>query len=115
MCEDAEMVLFANLLRPVKGRARIIEAVSKGRASDAYRAAVRSFEWLDESTLLVTGKVRYALEAGGFTEGTVWWLDEFSGGALRRVHGFRRESEARAAYAARRDARTAATQASRRH
>jgi hypothetical protein len=58
MCHDAEMVLFANMLRPLRGRRTIISTVAVGRASETYRAAVRSFEWLDPQTVLVTGHVR---------------------------------------------------------
>jgi hypothetical protein len=106
MCHDAEMMLFANMLRPLRGRRTIMSAVAGGRASETYRASVRAFEWLDQRTLLVTGHVRYALDAGGFTEGKVWWLDEFRGRRLRRVRGFKREAEARAAYTARRSRRS---------
>ena len=96
MCDDAEMVLFANMLQPLRGRSTIIATVARGRASEAYRASVRSFEWLDQRTLLVGGYVRYALTGGGFREGAVWWFDEFRGKRLCRVHGFTNEGEARA-------------------
>jgi hypothetical protein len=99
MHEDAVMALFVNHLRPVSGRSNILGAVGGGRASDAYRAAVRSCEWLDAETLLVSGWVRHALERGGFSGGTVWWLDEFRDRVLWRVQGFKREAEARAAFA----------------
>jgi hypothetical protein len=95
MCEDAEMVLFANMLRPLRGRSNIIATVARGRASETYRASVRSFEWLGQDVLLVRGYVRYALAGGGFTEGRVWWVDQFRGQRLSRVHGFTHEDEAR--------------------
>ena len=95
------MVLFANLLRPLRGRDTIIRTVARGRASEAYRARVKAFEWLDGRTALVSGQVRHALEAGGFREGPVWWLDEFRGSRLSRVRGFVREDDARAAHGAR--------------
>jgi len=99
MHEDAVMALFVNHLQPISGRANILAAVGSGRASDAYRAAVRSCEWLDASTLLVSGWVRHALERGGFSEGSVWWLDEFRDGLLWRVQGFKYEADARVAFA----------------
>ena len=101
MHEDAVMALFVNHLQPVSGRANILAAVGSGRASDAYRAAVRSCEWLDGRTLLVSGWVRHALERGGFSEGAVWWLDEFRDDLLWRVQGFKYEADARAAFARR--------------
>ena len=101
MHEDAEMALFVNHLRWISGRANILAAVGSGRASDAYRAAVRWCEWLDEDTLLVSGRVRHALERGGFSEGSVWWLDEFRDGVVWRVQGFKHEADARVAFARR--------------
>jgi hypothetical protein len=95
MCDDAEMVLFANMLRPLRGRSEIIATVARGRASATYRASVGSFEWLDRDVVLVRGHVRYALVGGGFTEGRVWWVDQFRGRSLCRVHGFTHEDEAR--------------------
>ncbi len=92
------MALFANMLQPLRGRTTIIRTVARGRASEAYRASVHGFEWLGDRTLLVSGRVRYALDDGGFTEGKVWWVDEFRDGRLLRVHGFKREHEARATH-----------------
>jgi hypothetical protein len=99
--EHAEMTLFANHLRPLRGRAEIMDALARGREAEIYQAEVERCEVVIPDVLFVRGQARYALDDNGIGVSRVWWLDEFREGLLWRVQGFRTEGPARAA----RDAR----------
>ncbi len=105
--EDAEMRLLVSFGETVHGRQAILDALERGRQAAIYRARVLGFEWLDEHTLLSRGHARYALEHGGFAEGTVYWLDELRDGMIWRVRAFTRERDAREAWRLERDERAA--------
>jgi len=96
--EDAEMTLLANHLRPIRGRRHIMDALARGREAEVYQAEVDRCEALGRDVLLVGGQARYALDDNGVGVSRVWWLDEFRDGVLWRVHAFRSEASARAAY-----------------
>lgn len=95
---DAEMRLLVSFGRLLRGREAVVEALEGGRQAAIYRGHVERFEWLDEQTVLSFARARYALEQGGFAEGSVVWLDELRDGLIWRVRAFRREDEAREAY-----------------
>jgi hypothetical protein len=95
--EDAEMTLFANHLRPLRGRRTIMAGLARGRDAEIYQAEVERCELLGDNVLLVTGQARYALDRG-IGVSRVWWLDEFRDGLLWRVQAFRTEAAARQAY-----------------
>jgi hypothetical protein len=96
----AEMRLLVSFGEPLRGRAAVIRALERGRQAAIYRARVERFEWLDEQTSLTSARARYALEQGGFAEGSVFWLDELREGLIWRVQVFKQEAEARRAYQA---------------
>ena len=98
--EDAEMTLLANNLRPLQGRAAIMEGLARGREAEVYQAEVEHCEALDLGVLLVSGQARYALHDNGIGVSRVWWLDEFRDGLLWRVRAFRTEASARHAFGA---------------
>jgi hypothetical protein len=100
---EAEMHLLVSHGRLLRGRDAIVDSLQHGRAAELYRAQVIGFEWLDEHTSLTSATARYALERGGFAEGTVYWLDEFRDNLVWRVQVFSTEQEARERYAARRN------------
>jgi hypothetical protein len=103
---DAEMRLLVSFGKPLRGRASVVEALENARQATVYLAQVRRFEWLDEQTSLTTAQARYPLEAGGWAEGNVHWLDELRDGLIWRVQAFRTEAEARRAYEDHLEART---------
>jgi len=100
--EDAEMSLLMTHFETVRGREAIMDALFSRRESLLYDARVESFEWLDNETVIVQGKARYALSDHGVTQSTVWWLDEFRDGLLRHVEAFVEKAAARHAYMHRR-------------
>ena len=95
-CRMRLLVSFGSLLR---GREAVLEALDEGREAAIYRAQLERFEWLDEATVLSFGRARYALEQGGFAEGRVVWLDCFRDGLIWSIQAFKREADARRAYA----------------
>jgi hypothetical protein len=98
--EDAEMTLFANYLRTLRGRRLIMAALARGRDAEIYQAEVEHCELVGPDILLVRGQARYALDDRGIGVSRVWWLDEFRDGLLWRVEAFRTEQAALDAYAA---------------
>jgi ketosteroid isomerase-like protein len=100
--DSAEMILLSNHLRPLRGRQEIMASLRKrDRESELYSGTVETFEWLDETTVLVCGQARYVTQAGGCTVSRVWWVDQFRDNLLWRAHAFTNESDARAWGAAR--------------
>jgi hypothetical protein len=99
--EDAEMTLFVNYLRTLRGRRAIMAALARGRDAEIYQAEVELCELLSDDILLVRGQARYALDDGGVCVSRVLWLDEFRDGLLWRVEAFRTEQAALDAYASR--------------
>ncbi|HEY7018524.1 MAG TPA: hypothetical protein VH816_07905 [Gaiellaceae bacterium] len=97
--EDAEMSLAMTHFELVRGKRAIMDALYRERESVIYSARVERHEWLDETTLLVRGQVRYAVAERGVTQATIWWIDEFRDGLLWRVRAFKEENAARAAHA----------------
>jgi hypothetical protein len=94
---EAQMALVVNDFRSVRGRDQIVAELSAARKRMIYSARVERCEKVDESTLLLRGQARYAVDRG-LTHSTVCWLDIFRDGLLWRVHAFRTEAQARAAY-----------------
>ncbi len=95
--DSAEMILLSNHLRPLRGRQEIVASLGeKDRESELYSGKVETFEWLDETTVLVCGQARYVTQAGGCAVSRVWWVDEFRDNLLWIVHAFTIESDARA-------------------
>jgi hypothetical protein len=94
---EAEMALVVNDFRSVRGRDQIVAELSEARERMIYSAVVERCEKVDESTLLLRGQARYAVDRG-LTHSTVCWLDIFRDELLWRVHAFRTEAQARAAY-----------------
>ena len=91
------MILLSNHLRPLLGRQEIVASFGRiDRESELYSGTVETFEWLDETTVLVCGQARYVTDAGGCAVSRVWWVDQFRGNLLWRVRAFTNESEARA-------------------
>ncbi|MGE5274120.1 MAG: hypothetical protein ACM3QU_10255 [Verrucomicrobiota bacterium] len=99
ICEDAEMVLLVNHLRPLRGKHAILDALVRGRAAEIYSAWIDRTQWLDEDTLLLSGNARYAPDETSLSVSRVWWIDAFRDGCLWRVHAFLKEDDARNAYA----------------
>jgi hypothetical protein len=97
--DDAQMRLLVSFGRLLEGREAVVGALARGWAADTFRARVLRFEWLDDFTALTFAHARYALEAGGFAEGNVYWLDELRDDRIWRVQVFKDEAEARRAYA----------------
>lgn len=93
--EDSQMTLVRTHFRRIDGLQGIMDALYRERESVFYNAHVDRLEWLDEWTLLLRGYVRYAVEDKGFTQSTIWWLDEFRDGLLWRVRTFKNEAAAR--------------------
>ena len=95
--DSAEMILLSNHLQPLRGRQEIVTSLEeKDREHELYSGTVETFEWLDETTVLVCGQARYVTDAGGCAVSRVWWVDQFRDNLLWRVHAFTNESEARA-------------------
>jgi hypothetical protein len=89
---EARMSFLRHGLGPLEGRAAIVAEVTQSREARFYRATVSGFEWIDEWTLLVTGRARYVWsESGGITDSRVWWVDEFLEGMLWRIDVFTSE------------------------
>ena len=109
ICEDAEMVLLVNHLRPLRGRQAILDALARGRAAEIYSAWIDRTQWLDDDTLLLSGNARYAPDETSLSVSRVWWVDQFRDGCLWRVHAFLKEDDARRAHASRRPERSAQT------
>jgi hypothetical protein len=91
---EAEVTLLITFDRPVAGKDAIVSALTEGRAASLYTGSVSNVEVLDDSTVLASGSARYALRGGGLAHSTVFWLDEFDGGLLRRSRVFRSREEA---------------------
>ena len=100
---DAEMRLLVSYGKPVRGRRQVLEALAHGREAATFKAEVLSFDWLDDTTSLTAAFARYPLERGGIAEGRIYWLDELRDGLIWRVAVFKREEDARRAYAQRGD------------
>lgn len=96
---ECSMRLFVSFGKLLRGRDAVIAALEGGRQAAIFRARVDRFEWLDENTVLSFARARYALESGGFSEGRVVWLDQIRDGLIWRVRAFKREGDARRAYA----------------
>lgn len=97
--EDAEMALVVSDLAPLYGRGQVLAKLGEAREAMIYRATVDRCEALDETTLLLRGQARYALDQG-VGHSTVFWVDEFRDGRLWRVRAFWSEPEARHGYEA---------------
>jgi hypothetical protein len=95
---DAEMRLLVSHGELLRGRQEIVKALEYGRAAETFRALVRRFEWLDDSTSLTSAHARYALAGGGMAEGQVFWLDELRDGMIWRVRVFKSDADARDTY-----------------
>lgn len=93
----AEMALVVNEFRSTLGRDQIVALLDDARHRMIYSAEVERCERIDESTLLLRGQARYAVERG-LTHSTVYWLDRFQDELLWQVQAFRTETEAKAAY-----------------
>ena len=64
--DSAEMILLSNHLRPLRGRQEIMASLGeKDRESELYSGTVETFEWLDETTVLVSGQARYVTRLAG--------------------------------------------------
>ncbi|HEX3456115.1 MAG TPA: hypothetical protein VHS03_15950 [Gaiellaceae bacterium] len=96
---QAEMRLLVSLGRPLRGRARVVDALESGRSAVLFRAGDIAFEWLDMTSVLGFGHARYAREDGEIVERDVCWLCEFKDGLVWRVQAFDTEKAARQAYA----------------
>ena len=94
---DIEVNLLITFNRRVTGKDAVVRALSKGRAASLYTGSVTDVEVLDDTTVLATGSARYALRGGGLAHSTVFWLNEFENGLLRRSRVFRSRDEALAA------------------
>jgi hypothetical protein len=94
---EAEMALVVNDFASVRGRDQIVAVLSEARHRMIYSAEVEWCENVDKSTLLLRGQARYAVDRG-LTHSTVCWLDIFRDELLWRMHAFRTEAQARAAY-----------------
>src|SRR5690242_11087728 len=77
---EVEVTLLITFNRYVSGKDDVVAALTEGRAASLYTASISSVEPLDDSTVLASGSVRYALPGGGLAHGTAFWLDEFEGG-----------------------------------
>jgi hypothetical protein len=95
---DAEMRLLVSHGMLLRGRDQVVKTLEHGRAAETFRAHVRDFEWLDDSTALTRARARYALPTGGMAEGRVFWLDELRDGMIWRVRVFKSEEDARDVY-----------------
>jgi hypothetical protein len=91
---DIEVSLLITFNRPVAGKDAVVRALTQGRAASLYTGSVTEVEELDDSTVLVCGNARYALKRGGLAHSTVFWLNEFEDGLLRRSRVFRSREEA---------------------
>ena len=86
---DARMSFLGDGLGPLEGRQEIVAELTQSREAKLYSATIERCEWIDQWTLLLTGRVRYVPSAGGgLTDATVWWVDEFLDGMLLRIDVF---------------------------
>ena len=95
ICDDAEMVLLVNHLRPLRGKQAILDALARGRAAEIYCAWIDRVHWLGDDTLLLSGNARYAPDEASLSVSRVWWIDQFRDGCLWRAHAFLKEDDAR--------------------
>ena len=95
--EDAEMRLVVSDLAPLRGHTQILSRLTEAREQMVYSATVDRCEFLDQDTLMLCGRARYALN-DGLGHSAVFWIDQFRDGRLWRVHAFWSDREARDAY-----------------
>ena len=94
---DSRMRLLITYGELVRGRDAVLRALQEGREASTWRAQVNDVEWVGDDVALTSGYARYPLQAGGFGEGRVFWLDEIRDAMIWRVHVFRNEEDARRA------------------
>ena len=94
---DIEVSLLITFNRRVTGKQAVVQALTEGRAASLYTGSVTEIEVLDDATVLACGNARYALRRGGLAHSTVFWLNQFEDGLIRRSRVFRSREDALAA------------------
>ena len=78
----------------------LIRILTQVTAETIYEVDEMTSRAIDDDAVIVTGRIRYPLAAGGFAEGNRAWLLTFKDDLLFRTCAYTTAAKARAAYAA---------------
>jgi hypothetical protein len=94
--EDVELVSKIRAGTIVRGRADVVHFIQETVAPSLYEAAVELYTPLDESRVVVEGRVRWIDDDRVIRDDPVVWALEFCDGLLIRFAGTRTTVEAEA-------------------